>query len=337
MSWQKAGAVPEMDIADGQFQISDSWFLTDFWYRRVFDAPAGEGRVWLTLKQVNWKAEVWLNGSLLGRIEGAFLRGKWDVTDRIKPAGNCLAVRILTNATPGPIKVHTRETAGPNGGPLGADNPTIHAAAGWDWMPTVRGRNVGLIGPVELTRTKGKLLAEDPWVKTALREDGQAELTVAAVLHNTGENPVSACFRGAVTPGDIPFESEEVTLAPGESREVRASLTLAEPRLWWPSTYGEPFLYLCGLTAMADGEENDAQEFPFGVRELRWEMDWPFTLRCNGVPILCRGGNWGMDDALLRCTPDGLRHPRPLPQGPEFHHDPQLGGHGWPGGILRRL
>ena len=47
-------------------------------------------------------------------------------------------------ATPGPIKVHTRETAGPNGGPLGADNPTIHAAAGWDWMPTVRGRNVGL-------------------------------------------------------------------------------------------------------------------------------------------------------------------------------------------------
>ncbi len=303
VSWQKAGAVPEMDASDGQFQISDAWFLTDFWYRRVFDAPEGEGRVWLTLRQVNWKAEVWLNGKLLGRIEGAFLRGRWDVTELLKPTGNCLAVRIFTNATPGPIKVHTRETAGPNGGPLGADNPTIHAAAGWDWMPTVRGRNVGLIGPVELTRTKGRLLAEDPWVKTELTEDrSEARLTVSAVLHNTGEGPVSAAFRGIVKPGDVPFESEAVTLEAGESREVRAGLTLSAPRLWWPNTYGEPFLHCCDLTALADGEESDGQTFSFGVRELRWDMEWPFTLLCNGVPILCRGGNWGMDDALLRCT-----------------------------------
>ncbi|MBR3556630.1 MAG: hypothetical protein IKN89_12020 [Oscillospiraceae bacterium] len=305
VSWQKAGAVPEMDVADGQFQISDGWFLTDFWYRRVFDAPEGEGRVWLCLRQVNWKAEVWLNGSLLGKLEGAFLRGKWDITELLKPEGNCLAVRIFTNATPGPVKVHTRETAGPNGGPLGADNPTIHAAAGWDWMPTVRGRDVGLIGPVELKRTKGRLLAEDPWVKTELTKDhGEGHLTVSAVLRNTGDGPVRACFRGAVTPGEVPFESEEVTLEAGESREVSASLTLLRPRLWWPNTYGEPFLHRCTLTALADGEESDGQEFSFGVRELRWDMNWPFTLCCNGVPILCRGGNWGMDDALLRCTPE---------------------------------
>ena len=304
-SWQKAGAVPEMDAADGQFQVSDAWFLTDFWYRRVFDAPEGEGRVWLIFRQVNWKAEVWLNGSLLGRIEGAFIRSKWDVTDLLKPEGNCLAVKILTNATPGPVKVHTRETAGPNGGPLGADNPTIHAAAGWDWMPTVRGRNVGLIGTVELKRTKGDLLAEDPWVKTELSDDRRdARLTVAALLHNTGEEPCRAAFSGTVEPGDIPFESETVELAPGESREVSAALTLSDPRLWWPNTYGEPFLYTCRLTALSGGEASDERSFSFGVRELSWTEDWPFTLRINGVPILCRGGNWGMDDAFLRCTPE---------------------------------
>jgi hypothetical protein len=305
VSWQRAGAVPELDSADGQFQISHGWFQTDFWYRRVFDAPEGEGRTWLTLHQANWKAEVWLNGSCLGKMEGAFLRGKWDVTDLLKPRGNCLAIRVLTNATPGPVKVHTRETAGPNGGPLGADNPTIHAAAGWDWMPTVPGRNVGLIGPVELTRSRGRLLAEDPWVKTELAEDhSEARLTVSAVLRNTGETPLRARFRGTVMPGGLPFESEETDLAPGESREVCASLAVPQPRLWWPNTYGEPYLYTCALTALAGGEESDGQEFPFGIRELRWDMEWPFTLSCNGVPILCRGGNWGMDDALLRCTPE---------------------------------
>ncbi len=304
-SWQKAGAVPEMDTADAQFQVSDAWFLTDFWYRRVFDAPEGEGRVWLILRQVNWKAEIWLNGSFLGKIEGAFMRGKWDVTSLLKPEGNCLAVKILTNATPGPIKVHTRETAGPNGGPLGADNPTIHASAGWDWMPTVRGRNVGLIGPVELKRTKGRLLAEDPWVKTELSDDRRkARLTVAAVLRNTGETSCRASFSGTVVPGDLPFESETVDLAPGESREICAALTLSGPRLWWPNTYGEPFLYTCRLSALSGDEESDERSFAFGVRELRWTEDWPFTLRCNGVPILCRGGNWGMDDAFLRCTPE---------------------------------
>ena len=304
-SWQKAGAVPEMDTADAQFQVSDAWFLTDFWYRRVFDAPEGEGRVWLILRQVNWKAEIWLNGSFLGKIEGAFMRGKWDVTSLLKPEGNCLAVKILTNATPGPIKVHTRETAGPNGGPLGADNPTIHASAGWDWMPTVRGRNVGLIGPVELKRTKGRLLAEDPWVKTELSDDRRkARLTVAAVLRNTGETSCRASFSGTVVPGDLPFESETVDLAPGESREICAALTLSGPRLWWPNTYGEPFLYTCRLSALSGDQESDERSFAFGVRELRWTEDWPFTLRCNGVPILCRGGNWGMDDAFLRCTPE---------------------------------
>ena len=303
VSWQRAGAVGEMDTADGQFQISDAFFLTDYWVRRVFREPEGEGRCWLRLSQVNWKAEVWLNGVCLGRVEGAFLRGAWDVTELLRPEENCLAIRIFTNATPGPIKVHTRETAGPNGGPLGADNPTIHAAAGWDWMPTVRGRNVGLIGPVTLARTPGRLLAEDAWVRTDLSADhGEAKLTVSAILRNTGEAPCRASFAGTIEPGSLPFASEEILLAPGESREVSAVITLASPRLWWPNTYGEPFLYSCSLRALENGVESSGETFSFGVRELRWTEDWPMKLCVNGTRIVCRGGNWGMDDALLRCT-----------------------------------
>lgn len=305
VSWRNAGCIPEINIADNQFQISDAYFLTDFWYRRTFDAPEGEGRLWLRFRQVNWKAEVWLNGVQLGRIEGAFLRAKWDITDIVKPTGNHLAVKVFTNATPGPVKVHTRETAGPNGGPLGADNPTIHAAAGWDWMPTMRGRNVGLIGDVDFFRTANTLILEDPWVKTKLRNENRtAELTVAAVLRNTGSRPVSARFSGTIEPGGLSFRSETVTLDPGKAREVSAEATAEDPRLWWPNTYGEAFLYTASIHAETDGEVCETHTFRFGIRELKYSEGWPLVLRCNGVRIVCRGGNWGMDDACLRCKPE---------------------------------
>lgn len=302
-SWVRAGAVAETDYADNQFQVSDAYFLTDYWYRRAFTPPEGAGRIWLHISQVNWKADIWVNGALVGRIDGAFCRGKWDITELVREGENHLAIRVYTVKTPGPIKVHTRETAGPNGGPLGADNPTIHAAAGWDWMPTVRGRNVGLIGEVTFTRTPGALLAEDAWVKTKLAPDKRtAALTVSAVLHNYSAEAVKAAFAGTVNPGNIPFRSEEVSLSPGEEKEVSASLTVENPRLWWPNTYGEPFLYRCDLAASADGKTSHEESFSFGVRELGWNEGWPLTLSCNGVRIVCRGGNWGMDDAFLRCT-----------------------------------
>lgn len=37
--------------------------------------------MWLNFDGINWKAEVYLNGKKLGDIEGAFIRGKFDITD----------------------------------------------------------------------------------------------------------------------------------------------------------------------------------------------------------------------------------------------------------------
>ena len=56
---------------------------------------------------------------------------------------------------------------GKNGGALGADNPTYHASIGWDWIPTIRGRNIGIWGDVYLTVTEAVTI-EDPFVSTKL-------------------------------------------------------------------------------------------------------------------------------------------------------------------------
>ena len=111
-SYLNAGAVPDPNYGDNQNLISDSFFCADFWYRDEFVAPAALGgrRVWLNFDGINWKAEVYLNGHNIGRIDGAFMRGRFDVTTLVHPgAGNALAVRIIANANPG----STKDKAGP--------------------------------------------------------------------------------------------------------------------------------------------------------------------------------------------------------------------------------
>ncbi len=69
------------------------------WYWRQFDAPANphrHGRYLLRFWQVDYLAEVWLNGALVGKHEGGETPFVLDVTDHIRPGqSNRLAVRVL--------------------------------------------------------------------------------------------------------------------------------------------------------------------------------------------------------------------------------------------------
>ncbi len=102
-SYLNLGAIPDPNYGKNQLYVSDSYFYSDFWYRTEFTPPAGDSGklVWLNLDGINWKAEIFLNGEQLGRIEGAFMRGRFDVTGRLRSAEqNALALLIEKNATP---------------------------------------------------------------------------------------------------------------------------------------------------------------------------------------------------------------------------------------------
>ena len=128
-SYFNVGAIPDPNFSHNQLYISDSYFYSDFWYRTEFTAPSfapGE-MAWLNFDGINWKADVFLNGEKLGRIEGGFMRGRFDVTGKLLPGKvNALAVSVEKNATPGSCKQKTLENVGKNGGALGADDPTFH-------------------------------------------------------------------------------------------------------------------------------------------------------------------------------------------------------------------
>ncbi len=306
-SYWNAGALPDPNFGDNQLMISDSFFYADFWYRTEFEAvPPSAGRhVFLNFDGVNWKAEAFLNGERLGRIEGAFTRGRFDVTRLVRPGRNALAVRIEKNATPGSVKQKTLESSGLNGGALGADNPTYHASIGWDWIPTVRGRNVGLWNDVYLT-SRGPVTIEDPLVRTTLPlpDTSRADVRLEVALANHEAAAVSGTLRGRF--GDVRFE-QPVRLDAGATKTVvldpstHPALRLEQPRLWWPNGYGEPHLYDVALELVTAAGPSDAKSFRTGVRQLSYdEKDGALRLFVNGRRLVARGGNWGFPETNLR-------------------------------------
>jgi hypothetical protein len=307
-SYWNAGALPDPNYGANQLMISDSFFYADFWYRTEFVPPnAFSGRrIFVNFDGINWKAEVFLNGQNLGRIEGGFMRGCFDVTSLIRQKEkNALAIRIEKNAEPGSIKQKTLETAGLNGGALGADNPTYHASIGWDWIPTVRGRNIGIWNDVYLTAS-GPVTIENPFVKTTLPlpDTSQADLRVEVSLNNHESKPVTGILKGRF--GDVAFEQpvsldassmKIVVLEPSTNPRLR----LINPKLWWPAGYGDQNLYNAELKFDIAGKSSDTKSFKTGVRQFTYSEEGG-TLRIwiNGRRFVGRGGNWGFPETNLR-------------------------------------
>ncbi len=67
------------------------------WYRRTFTAnppPSGQ-RLWLCFDGVDWEAQVYLNGELLGSHRVYYEPFRFDVTGKIRSGRNVLAVRVI--------------------------------------------------------------------------------------------------------------------------------------------------------------------------------------------------------------------------------------------------
>lgn len=305
-SYINLGAVPEPNYADNIFHISDSYFWSDFWYRNEFEIAEGfmDGKTWLEFDGINWKAEIYLNGQYLGRIDGAFTRGRFDISKTARPGRNTLAVRIIKNRNAGSVKEKNENDTGRNGGMLGYDNPTFHASIGWDWISTVRGRNIGIWNDVRVV-SEGPVSLDSPYVLTQLPlpDTTSAVLTPEVIAKNNSDEPVSGVLKGMI--GDIAFE-QNVPLAPGEERTVRfdpeayPQLKVENPRLWWPNGYGKPELYSASFSFEIDEAESDRTDFNVGIRQVDTkEIDEVLHIYINGRRFIGRGGNWGFSENNL--------------------------------------
>ena len=368
------GVYPDPYIGLNNLAIPDSLCRKDWWYRIAFSSPAEEQNkmAWLQLNGINYKADVWLNGKLLGSMKGAFVRGNFDVTELLnKTEKNILAIHIFPPPNPGiPHEQSAKAGSGPNGGSLCLDGPTFISSEGWDWVPGIRDRNIGVWQDVSLKFT-GALTIQDPQVITdlPLPDTTSATITIKATVINHSKSQQNAVILGTI--GSINF-SRPVSLAAGEKKQIilspdnNPSLNIQHPLLWWPNGYGNQNLYELSLTAYDNSNTiSDKQKIRFGVREFSYELmiDAPdkkqwrisyqptnaiqgkplfdnikrvkveggFTIpslregvdiknfeslsdsknpylviKVNGQKIFCKGGDWGMDDAMKRVERERL-------------------------------
>jgi len=381
------GIYPDPYFGLNNLAIPDSLCRTDWWYRIAFELPSGNRNknTWLLFNGINYKAEIWLNGNLLGMMNGAFVRGEFNATQFLNPEKeNILAVHILPPPNPGiPHEESPRAGTGKNGGQLCLDGPTFISSEGWDWVPGIRDRNIGIWQDVHL-RFTDNIKIIDPQVITdlPLPDTTSVNITIRTGVVNLTDIEQNFTLKGKI--GNINF-SKSVNLKGKEKSIIVFSpdeflqLKIKNPGLWWPNGYGKQELYQLDITVDQQGKESDHKNVRFGVREMSYELSvdtkekkaWrvefnpirsfekgipvfdnmhprnvlegtcipklrddadaslltecselttaPYlVIKVNGQRIFCKGGNWGMDDAMKNVTREHLE--------PYFrlHHDASL-------------
>ena len=312
------GAFPDLLYGDNMHQVSDEFFSgNNFWYRTTVNIPdlQPQKRLFLDFSGINWKADVYFNSVFVGHIDGAFQRADFEVTKLVtKGRANTIAVLIYHNENwISSLTKVIRKSIGArttNGDLIGIDSPTFMAASGWNWIPIVKGRNIGIWNDVKL-EIREDVSINDPWVSSTLNlpDTTVANLTLQATFKNHSRQPVVGKL--IVTAENLRFEYP-VKLNPLEEKIVKLDksdikqLSVKNPKLWWPNGYGRQNLSKLTLNFQTENGISDTKQINYGIRQIDTKVinDILFFY-CNGKRILLRGGNWGMPEALLRCDSAG--------------------------------
>ncbi|HXB93844.1 MAG TPA: glycoside hydrolase family 2 TIM barrel-domain containing protein [Puia sp.] len=299
-----------------------------YWYRTTFPVPAADkGRHFqLVFKGINYRAEVWLNSRLIAdssKMVGMFREFDLDVSSAIHAGGeNALAVKIYPLDVPGEPATPQLKALGDfyeNGGPTGdiGKNVTMLSSVGWDWIPEVRDRNIGIWQPVYL-RTTGQVVISRPRVVTelpSLPDTGIARLSLDVTMTNNDAQTRRGSMQVTISPENftgpsIRFTKEEA-IGASEVKTIHLSaaeipqLLMHHPRLWWPNGYGQPWLYRIRIQYSGGGVLSDDTSFVFGIRTVgsvaTTVNGWVRRdFYVNGKRIHLVGGAWVPDMMLNR-------------------------------------
>lgn len=301
------------DIARVGREFYTYWFRTEFVVPEEFKGK----RIWLEPMGINYRAEVWVNGYMIGQMAGMFNSQPFDITDRgVQPGKTAaLAIRVYPVDVPGTTAPKGWGAVGEwhNGGDgwIG-QNVTQLMTVGWDFTfeDGIRDRNTGIWRSVRLYAT-GPQQLRNPYVSSELSHPNydEARETVSVEVWNPNTGGGECTVSGSIDGTDISFAKKNLKLQRGEHVTVTFSpkdypqLIIREPRLWWPKNKGKQDLYTLRLK-LTDNKGNtmDSITTRFGIREVIATRETPDKSKLfivNGHKTFVRGSNW-IPEAMLR-------------------------------------
>lgn len=293
-----------------------------YWFRTEFIVPSDyKGkRIWLEPMGINYRAEIWVNGYMIGTMAGMFNSQPFDITDRgVQPGqASAIAIRVFPVDVPGTAAPKGWGAAGEwhNGGDgwIG-QNVSQLMTVGWDFTyeDGIRDRNTGIWRSIRLYAT-GPQQLRSPYVSSELSHPNYdtAKETVSVEVWNPGTNSGEYTVSGTIEDDEarsITFVSKKMKLQRGEHATVTFTpedypqLVIKYPKLWWPKNKGEQHLYTLRLT-LTDGKGNtmDRLSTRFGIKEVIASRETPDKSKVfivNGHKTFVRGNNW-IPEAMLR-------------------------------------
>lgn len=248
------------------------------WYRKTFRIPAEDfgRRISVAFDGVFRASRVWVNGFYLGEEPSGYLNFRYDITDYLNYGGeNVIAVRV--DAT---------------------------MEEGWFY------EGAGIYRHVWLEKTAPvHLVADGTAIETEVDARGAATVRVRSeVTHALGRaEPVEVLVNYTIVDADgaevARATSASRKLAVGDTVEVEATLSVAQPRLW---DLESPTLYTLVAEVAAGGRAVDRVETCFGIRTIRFDPNEGFFL--NGRHVKLKGTNNHQDHAGVGAAiPDALQ------------------------------
>ena len=233
------------------------------WYRKDFVLPSRNAALgWkLRFESVNYRAKVWLNGVFVGEHEFAYVPFELPTTGLVRDGVNRLVVRVDNRRTRADI-------------PRGYERPNGRPGGGW-WNYGGILREVYLRGfegvDVESVRTETEIADSQKraWVRLRAR------------LENPGARDTRLRIRWRF--GKRERFSGRITVRAGDSRIVRRTFEVTEPRLWYP---GAPELYPVRIDAVRGERVLSGYRLNVGIREIRVSDDGLLAINGRRAKLL---------------------------------------------------
>jgi beta-galactosidase/beta-glucuronidase len=233
--------------------IGDTGTHEVVWYAREFDLPPSYTgcEIWLHFGAVDYAAQVWLNGELVGENRGGQVPFSFEVTGQLRPGCNRLTLRVEDHDDPRQPRGRQRWTDAP------ADGCHTGSTGIWQtvWLEPVAATHIARLR-----------------VTPCIHQDAaQLELQIAGAQRPGLKLRARALLQGReVAQAVVPVEGAKVSL----------ELPLRQTALWTPE---QPFLYDLELTLLCLGMAVDRVNTYFGMREVAM-TGTQFWL--NGQPFL---------------------------------------------------
>jgi len=289
---------------------STQWVDTASWlYRLTFEHHPTKNRkneVFLVFDGIDTRADIYLNGKLLGKADNMFRSWEFEVADVLKKGRNELLLYFY------PI-IPTAQLAAKNYPfPLpGGDAPFARKAQyqfGWDWAPRLAG--CGIWKNVRL-EFREPLYLTQPFIRTQSLDSERATVQISGSVH--GSQNVDWELETRLFDGNKWLVERRKKLNSIAGAAYSTLIEIPQPELWWPNGHGKARLYPVEVNLYVGERLIDQKRFKTGLRTIQWvqqadSIGASFQLQVNGKPIFVKGANWVPPDQFpARITSEKYR------------------------------